>query len=188
MKEIENALPPLVFEEIQNYILGHDIPWYYYEDVTYPKELTFNEGNSDKKILEQTKKIIAQGVDEELANYNYFLSHMVYFDCRIYSPKVFDVLQPLVSLLNPRALIRIKINNYPQTPKIIHHQDHVDGNYEHKGALFYVNTNNGMTVFEKKTEVASVENKLVLFNSSKLHRSTTSSDTNRRITIAINYF
>ena len=101
--------------------------------------------------------------------------------------RTFQKLKPLIDLINPITLIRIKINNYPQTPTVIHHQDHVDGNYKHKGALFYVNTNNGATVIENK-EVASVENKLVLFDSSKPHHSTTTSDSNRRITININYF
>ena len=188
MKEIENALPSLAFEEIQNYILGHEIPWYYHENVTYPKDITFREGDRDEESVEETKKIIEQGVDKELAPYNYFHSHMVYFDCRVHSERVFDLLHPLISLLNPKALIRIKINNYPQTPKIIHHQNHVDGNFKHNNALFYVNTNNGVTVMENKTKIASVENKLLLFDSNMLHRSTTTSDTSRRITININYF
>lgn len=188
MKIIDNALPYSVFEEIKNYILGEEIPWYHYENVTYPNDFKFNEKNSDKESIEKSKEIIAKGLNTELIDYNYFYSHMVYYNSRITSPKVFEILQPLLGLLNWKALMRIKINNYPKTPKIIHHQNHVDGNFKHNGALFYVNSNNGMTVMEKNKKISSVENKLVLFDSSKMHHSTTTSDTNRRITININYF
>ena len=49
MKEINNALAPHEFEELQKYIMGHEIPWYHYEHLTYPPTLPeFNE-NHDKK-------------------------------------------------------------------------------------------------------------------------------------------
>lgn len=188
MKIIENALAPLVFKEMQEYILGCEIPWYHHNSVTYPKEKPVYNKDHDPKIIEQTKKMIAKELSEHQVNYNYFSTHMVYHSDRIYSDVAFAKLQPLIELINAKALIRIKINSYPQTPFIVHHQDHVDGNYEHKGALFYVNTNDGLTVMENNTEVTSVENKLVLFDSSRMHHSTTTSNTHRRITININYF
>lgn len=187
MKEINNALAPHEFEELQKYIMGHEIPWYHYEHLTYPPTLPeFNE-NHDKKRIEETKKLFSKGMTKEQQMYNHYMCHIVYINDKINSEFVFQKLKPLIDLINPITLIRIKINNYPQTPTVIHHQDHVDGNYKHKGALFYVNTNNGATVIENK-EVASVENKLVLFDSSKIHHSTSTSDTSRRITINVNYF
>ena len=166
-KVINNALPDEVFKDIQDYVLGDDIAWYHHASVAYlkPKGLT-----KDQKI------------------YNDFSTHMVYSHNQIWSNFAFEKLQPLLNLLDIKALIRIKINNYPRTPKVIHHQDHVDDDYKHNGALFFVNSNDGLTVIKNKTEISSVENKLLMFDSSKEHHSTTTSNTNRRITININYF
>tara|TARA_B100000768_G_scaffold73597_1_gene70508 strand:- start:194 stop:721 length:528 start_codon:yes stop_codon:yes gene_type:complete len=167
LQVIDNALSPQEFKDIQDYILGGDIAWYHHESVAYlkPKGLT-----KDQKI------------------YNDFSTHMVYTNHQINSDFAFEKLQPLLNLLDIKALIRIKINAYPRTPKVINHQNHVDYDFKHKGALFFVNTNDGLTVLENETNILSVENKLLLFDSSKDHHSTTTSDTNRRITININYF
>jgi|13_taG_2_1085334.scaffolds.fasta_scaffold67330_2 hypothetical protein len=187
-KIIENALPLPVFEELQGYVMGDSIPWYHYNAVTYPStNLSFNESH-DKEKIEQTKSIVAKGLTPTQKKYDYFMTHVVYVNNRIYSELAFEKLQPLIEILNPKTLIRIKINNYPQTPRVVHHQDHVDYDYTHKGALFCVNTNNGVTVIENKTEVESVENKLILFDTSKVHHGTTTSNNNRRINININYF
>ena len=177
---IDNALSDNVFKEIQEYIMGTDFPWYYRDSVAYPS----NVESSNKAV----KKIVSKGLTDTQKQYNSFMVHIVYDKNRIYSDLAFEKLQPLIDVINPKALLRIKINSYPKTPTVIHHQDHVDRDYKHKGALFYINTNNGMTVVENKTEIKSVENKLLVFDSSKLHHSTTTSDSNRRVTLNINYF
>ena len=167
MKVIDKALPALVFKDIQEYVLGEDIAWYQNQSVAH---LTSKGLTKDQKI------------------YNYFSTHMVYSNNQIYSDFVYEKLKPLINLLDIKALIRIKINNYPRTPKVIHHQDHVDYDFKHNGALFYVNSNDGLTVLKNDKKISSVENKLLLFDSSEKHHSTTTSNTNRRITININYF
>jgi len=164
---IENALSPPVFEDLQSYILGGDIAWYHHDTVAYQS----SKGLSGDQLI-----------------YNYFSTHMVYCNNQIYSDFAFEKLKPLRDLLDIKALIRIKINNYPRTPKVIHHPDHVDFDYKHNGALFFVNTNDGLTVLENDTEISSVENKLLLFDTSEKHHSTTTANTSRRITININYF
>ena len=77
---------------------------------------------------------------------------------------------------------------YLRTPEIIHSPSHIDFNYEHKGALFSINTNNGATVLEDGTEIKSVANRLLLFDASKPHHSTTTSNANRRVNVNLNYF
>ena len=44
-------------------------------------------------------------------------------------------------------------------------------------AIYYVNTNNGKTVFENGMEVDSVGNRLFVFDSNEEHTGTTSTDT-----------
>ena len=64
---------------------------------------------------------------------------------------------------------------------------HVDYTFEHKGCLFYINTNNGATFFEKE-KVLPKENRVVFFQPHKLHSSSLCTDQKRRLVINFNYF
>ena len=90
--------------------------------------------------------------------------------------------------LKPRALVRIKANLYQCTPKIIKHGEHADFDWEHKGALYSLNTCNGGTILEDGTKIESKENRMLLFDPSKPHASTTCTDQPARFNININYF
>ena len=96
--------------------------------------------------------------------------------------------EPILNKIDHRVLIRCKANMYPSTPVITHHDPHVDLEYEHKGAIFYFNTINGVTVLEDGTEIESIENRLLLFDSSKKHNSTSCTDAKVRVNINFNYF
>jgi hypothetical protein len=66
-------------------------------------------------------------------------------------------------------------------------EPHRDLQEPHKVALFYINTNNGYTLFKNGDRVPSVENRMLLFDGSNLHSSVTQTDTKLRINININY-
>ena len=53
--------------------------------------------------------------------------------------------------------------------------------------MFYLNTNDGYTLLEDGTKIKSIANRVLLFNPNDLHASTSTSDTNRRVTININW-
>ena len=103
----------------------------------------------------------------------------------------FHLLQPLLKILREaddvKHFIRVKGNMYPSTPKIIHHESHVDTPYQHRGAIFYVNTNDGLTMLEDGTKVESIQNRLLLFDPSKTHNSTSCTDAKVRVNINFNY-
>tara|TARA_B100000287_G_C20134091_1_gene583428 strand:+ start:51 stop:563 length:513 start_codon:yes stop_codon:yes gene_type:complete len=84
---------------------------------------------------------------------------------------------------------RLKVNLYPGTQRRIHHASHEDyqSNCGLRTALYYVNTNNGVTIFDGKKTVKSKENRIILFDGSTKHHSTTPTDTNYRCTINIDY-
>jgi hypothetical protein len=86
--------------------------------------------------------------------------------------------------------MRIKFNFYPTTPEINYHDFHQDyGDISHHGCIFYLNTNNGMTIFENGYKVESIENRLMIFDPSILHRSTTCTDDEvGRFNINMNFF
>ena len=48
--------------------------------------------------------------------------------------------------------------------------------FPYKTAVFYVNTNNGYTEFEDGTKVESVENRIIFFDGSRPHNSSTCTD------------
>lgn len=108
---------------------------------------------------------------------SYYFTHM--FD----SYDIFDV---LLKKLSPSKVIRIKANLYPSTEKVERHNNHIDYDYENIGAIYYLNTNNGLTILEDKVEVESVRNRLLLFDGSKLHCSTTCSDDKCRVNVNMN--
>lgn len=158
MEIIDNFLDQQTFNVLKQTITSKDFPWYYHNNIVE---------------------------DKEIRNYKTSLfAHIVYND---YQPQssVFSLLDCILNKLDIKALIRIKLNNYSKTEKIEQHNPHIDYPYEHKGVLFYLNNNNGYTIINDK-KVDSIENRLVKFDPSKLHRSTSSTDVNR-INMIINY-
>tara|TARA_R110000744_G_scaffold215378_2_gene334223 strand:+ start:818 stop:1393 length:576 start_codon:yes stop_codon:yes gene_type:complete len=182
---VDNALPNNVFQGMQDYIMSNNFPWFFQDSIAYAPEIETNEGYPESK---KNKDLVANPLTSEQKHWNSYMTHKCYDSNFLLStPNVWVTLEPIIKLLKAKALIRIKCNMYPKTPKIIHHKDHIDFSYAHKGALFYMNTNNGLTVLEDGTKIKSVANRLLLFDSSKPHHSTTTSNENRRVNINFNY-
>ena len=116
-----------------------------------------------------------------------------YFEHHFYNKYIplsnwFNVINSLIlSKLDINALIRVKGNLYSKTEKVITHDMHVDYDIPHKGALYSLNTCNGFTTLEDGTKIESIANRLLLFDSSKLHCSSTCTDQKRRVNFNINY-
>ena len=100
-----------------------------------------------------------------------------------------SVIAPLISIINPSAIVRIKANLVPVTDKIILYDYHIDEpNFEGETAIFYVNNNNGYTQFTDGQQVSSVENRLLTFNSNMLHTGSSCTDQKVRCVINLNYY
>src|SRR6056300_1615681 len=83
--------------------------------------------------------------------------------------ETYEIFESLLGKLNPEKVIRIKANLYPSTEEIEKHSNHIDYEFENIGAIYYLNTNNGLTILEDTVKVESVKNRLLLFDGSKLH-------------------
>lgn len=95
--------------------------------------------------------------------------------------------EPLFAKLpNFKLLMRAKVNLYGRTPEIVHHPDHVDMKQEHMGALFSLNTCNGGTVIGDE-KFDSVANRILFFDPTQPHHSTSTTDVKRRLNVNINY-
>ena len=159
---VDNFLPKDEFNNLNNAV-KKDMPWFYLDSVATPED------------------------DGGINNSYYYFFHLLYSDSMPCSPS-FDIVVPLLNALKMKAIMRVKANLYPSTKKIIQHSSHVDFPYKHKGALFSINTCDGCTVLDDGTRVDSVANRLLLFDSSKEHSSTTCTNDKVRMNININYF
>ena len=102
--------------------------------------------------------------------------------------KIYEMFVPkFKELANFKTMIRIKINAYPYTNVVKEHKEHIDFNYEHIGAVFSLNTCDGYTKFSDGTKVESVANRIVFFDASKYHQSTTTSNAKLRYNINFNF-
>ena len=102
--------------------------------------------------------------------------------------KIYEMFVPkFKELANFKTMIRIKMNAYPYTNVVKEHKEHIDFNYEHIGAVFSLNTCDGYTKFFDGTKVESVANRIVFFDASKYHQSTTTSNAKLRYNINFNF-
>ena len=104
------------------------------------------------------------------------------------SSSIFEEFIPFFEQLEAIAMVRARALLYVNQGKQIVHEKHRDFDYSHKTAVFYVTTNNGYTEFEDGTKVESVENRIVFFDGSRLHNSSTCTDQKIRVVISVNYF
>jgi hypothetical protein len=112
----------------------------------------------------------------------------LFFDNNRINSNYFDLIEPFLSLLNIKSIVRIKLNLTTRENKIKKFKFHTDFDFNCKTAIFYLNTNNGKTIFKNKKEIESVENRIVMFSSNLEHTGTTHTDTQYRMVLNLNYF
>ena len=132
------------------------------------------------------KDTVASHLDKD--NLHFYWSHSFFTQASGISSPFFNILLPILNKLKVKALIRIKANLYSNQGKIVEHEKHIDFNFEHKGALFSLNTCNGFTTLKDGTKIQSVGNRMLCFDPSISHHSSTCTDTNVRVNINFNYF
>lgn len=160
---IDNFLSQEEYQVIKDRILNPHFPW----------NLTTVVSNPDAdKSLPITS--------------SYYFTHE--FWSGFYQEPDVQMFAPILNKIECRSIMRIKGNLYPSTEKVMHHGNHIDYDFPHRGAIFYVNSNNGLTILNDEIEINSVENRLLLFDPSKMHRSTTCSDNKCRINVNFNFF
>jgi hypothetical protein len=125
------------------------------------------------------------GVNTPTDNYTQF-TH-TFYNNYTQNSNLLDNLKPIINILNPLALIRVKANLLTKTEKIIKHGFHCDQDFKCTTAIFYANNNNGFTEFESGEKIYSEENKLVIFDTFLKHTGTTCTDSNERIVINFNF-
>jgi hypothetical protein len=156
---IDNFLELNDFKKISNLMLSEDFPWYFQSDIT-------NKNENSK---------------------SYYLTHLFYNNYIIKS-LFFETISPVIRKIQPLSLIRIKGNLYPNVNNFLIHDSHTDYPSSHKGAIFYINSNNGKTIIDDRYEIESVSNRILFFDPSTYHSSTNCTDDKFRVNINFNYF
>ena len=154
----DDYLDKELFETIRDTFLKSDsTPWYHQKDIS--------------------------GFGEEKDGY---FTQFTFADYEIQSDK-FNVVLPLLSKIQVNALVRVKVNMYPRTDTLVHHKNHIDYDFNHKAALYCLNTCDGATVIGDQ-EVPSIENRMIIFDPQTPHHSTNCTNQQFRANININYF
>lgn len=155
---IDDAFQLSLIERLNDKFLSTSFPWYYSPSVA--------------------KKTSSDGIH---------FTHFIFSD---HSPRseYFDDFFPILNFLGAKSLIRMKINLFPKTDKVFEHDWHTDYPFSHKGALLYLNTNDGYTTLQDGSKIESVQNRVLLFDPGIVHKSSTCSNENVRLNIQINYF
>jgi len=162
---IDDFLSPNDFHNLQEVMLGLEFPWFYVPGKSSPRENQLN-----KKVFQ--------------------FGHVFYSEYS-WRSQYGGLLDPILQLLNPVAIFRIKANLTTITDTKIqydYHRDTGSMTLKSKTACFYINTNNGHTVLSTGQEINSVANRIAIFDSSLWHAGTSCTDESIRVMINLNYF
>lgn len=160
IKEYNKILSKDDSARLKNFMTSIEFPWFYSDSQTDGKDYSY-------------------------------LFHSFFHTNRINSPHYYYLIEPILNILKPLSIINIRANlllSRTKSESVFHNDCWGFKKPKHKTAIFYVNTNNGYTLFEKDKKINCVENKLIIFPSKMKHKAVAQTDTDTRIVINFNYF
>ena len=173
IKVIDKFLPTNDFIQLKDIFVNDELPWYMSQGISAD-----DATNSLRNPLD-----------------NYYFVHLLYFDYMQTSGHFNQIKEMLQMALSKhlgvgfKCITRIKANMYTRTEEVQVHPFHSDSSSIEglKGLILSINTCDGYTGFEDGTEVDSVENRAIMFDSTKPHHSTSCSNAPYRLNINVNY-
>ena len=117
--------------------------------------------------------------------HNYQFTHTIVREGGVQSD-FFQYMEPFFKGLEVKEIFRVKMNLTTRTEKLFNHLYHTDFK-DCTTAIFYMNTNNGKTIFKHGEEANSVANRMVIFNSNLEHAATSHTDEKTRVVVNFNY-
>ena len=166
MEVIDNFLPKDVHEELaKNLCFSVSVPLYFQQWVSHPPE------------LEKNNEI-----------WNWYATHEFYNLDKPTSGYCQKIVEIFVDrLIDFKSLMRIKLNFYPHTETLREHGQHVDYDFPSHAAIYSLNTCDGFTRLSDGTKIDSVANRMLFFDGSTLHNSSTTTNAKGRYNINFNY-
>jgi hypothetical protein len=168
------------FNKLKSIVESVDFPW--------TRSRIVNEDHHQVKINNRTRVLMDR-------KYNHQFVHFLYENSTPRSEFSHEVLKLFIQVLDDkvpiRSILRAKVNFNSCTENIVEHAFHHDYNPTRypdlKTVLFYINTNDGYTLFEDGNKVESVANRCVIMTKNILHTGTNCTNDFGRIVVVINY-
>ncbi len=167
-KVIDHFLPPELLNEM------HPFRPFYTEEIPWQRSYVVQKDHPQGQLNCEDR-------------YNCQFVHYLYNDFERTSDYCWQVCDHFIRRLDMRAIIRAKVNFVPCGEKIIEHGFHCDWEYEHKTAIYYINSNNGYTKLRSGKVVESKANRCLIMPKRVSHTGTNCTDTEGRIVLNINY-
>ena len=167
IKIFDNFLPQDLHEELVKLTMfSFDVPFYLSQHVSL-------KGRDDPLIDE---------------NWNWYAIHEFYNQDKPTSDHCDRIVQIFADRLTDlKSLMRIKLNFYPHTETMREHGQHRDFGFSHHAAIYSLNTCDGFTRMCDGSKVDSVANRMMFFDGSILHNSSTTTNAKGRYNINFNY-
>ena len=171
----------------------------------YDNFLTHNEYDSLYNVFGSSmldwyyNDTINFSIDGDDSDYNFQFTHDIYqfeksgvlsLQNSEFKLSYKELIYPILTKLNAKALLRIKFNLNVRTNEIVvggFHRDLPNISTPYKVAVFYLNTNNGYTLFKCGSKIESVANRIVIFDGNLEHSGTSCTNQKRRIVLNIDY-
>ena len=178
--EIELIINPLKQEYVkEDGSASQNISWYFrYQYYAKPTE--------DKSF---------RGWEEEEGELDQFQFTHTFYDGHIPQSPYMEQVNCFFKPLHMVSIFRIRANLLTRLPKIVSHPFHTDITFlsekelaQWTTSIFYVNTNNGYTLFEDGTKVESNANRMLTIPANIKHTGTTCTDQPIRIVVNFNYY
>lgn len=176
IKIIDNLLPRIYFEELQNHFAGGECRWFFNDS------LTGNDSFDSIGSFGFNMKLHWNGYFVD--NYESILTKALVYTAQ---EKVEDLVQ------EPMRIVRVRGDMTVFNPLNHCHELHTDFEYEHMTAIFYMNTSDGNTLLydregkELIQEVEPIGNRLLIFDGMMQHTGHSPSKTRKRILINMNF-
>ena len=161
-----NFLDQEVFLEIKKFIMSPRCQWRY---VNYIAHKDGRDNDNDGYFVHSFKDC-----------------HPQTFEDRYPESPHFPLIAKILDKIQYQNILRIRSSLYPRRDVQKPDPFHIDYNFPHRVCIFYVNTNNGYTMFENGEKIPSVENQLATFDGSEKHCSVVQTDTPARYIVNIN--
>lgn len=157
---IDNFLPRSELKKLKNSIESYNFPWNFVEH-----KVDFNDDLKKHCSFE----------------------HIIY-DYNVPISPAFDELHPILNKLDFRSLLKIKASMKLINDSTIQSKPIIDHPFPHLTAIFYLNNADGYTtILENDLEIESVENRILIFESSP-YTETNCTTSHRKTSITFNYF
>lgn len=173
---IDNLLTESYLKDLQNYFLSQQCEWNYNDNLT---------GDESYEVLGSFGFTMRLHWNQMFVNsYAGILSRALIFTAL---DKVIEITE------KPHLVVRARADMTVYNPLNHCHELHTDYSYEHRTAIFYLNTSDGNTLLydrdgkELLTEVIPIENRLLVFDGLLQHTGHSPSNHKSRVLVNMNF-